>query len=229
MSLRGIWEGRAVTHQARPFVSVLTRKAVAAGALARERLSPVERRFRTIWPAIDSIEGYLISPAQERWLFRAALALLDGAAIVEIGSYKGRSTCCLAFGCLRSHKRVYAVDTFDGNSRDFFERDFFPEFQCNLERCGVSEYVVPLKGTSRDVGRAWSRPINLLFIDGSHVYEDVVEDFTLFFSHLVPGGVLAVHDVIPTWPGPLAAWNGVIRPCLKDVGYCHSLAYGVKP
>jgi glycosyltransferase involved in cell wall biosynthesis len=202
-------------------------RRAAAGAAAW--LSSSERQFRKIWPSIDSIEGLLTSPAQERWLFEAARSLPSSGNIVEIGSFKGRSTSCLAYGCRGTGKHVFAIDTFDGNDVDFHRRQFFEEFMKNLEERSLSEYVVPLKGVSAEVARAWDRPIDLLFIDGSHQYEDVVADFSGFFRHVIPGGIVAVHDVACTWPGPERAWHENIKGRLEDVGYCGSLAYGAKP
>lgn len=202
------------------------------GATARAiywSLSPAERQFARIWPSIASVEGLLSSPRQERWLFEAALALPDGAVIVEVGSFKGRSTCCLAYGCMGTARHVFAIDTFEGNAHDFHRSQFFQEFSRNLQERGLSEHVTPIRSESARAAKEWDSPINLLFIDGSHRYEDVVADFCLFFPHVVRGGIVAVHDVVETWPGPLGAWHNIIKGQLRNIGYCGSLAYGTKP
>lgn len=64
---------------------------------------------------------------------------------------------------------------------------------------------------------------------GSHDYEAVLADFHGFFPHVVPGGIVALHDVVETWPGPLRAWQETIQHQLTDVGYCTTLAYRRKP
>jgi predicted O-methyltransferase YrrM len=193
------------------------------------RISPAERAFRRIWPSIDAIEGLLVSPDQEHWLFRTAWSLPDGAVIVEIGSFKGRSTCCLAYGCRDTKKHVFAVDTFEGNDADFHHRDFFSQFWQNIEDRDLTVYVTPVQGRSSEVARTWDSPIHLLFIDGAHQYEDVLADFYGFLPHVVPGGIVALHDVVETWPGPLRAWNEVVKHELVDLGACTTLAYGTKP
>jgi len=201
------------------------------GQAALQLVSVKERKFSRIWPLIDTIEGHLVSPLQERWLFCAAFSLPLGANIVEIGSYKGRSTCCLAFGCKGTNKHVFAIDTFDGNDDDFFERNFFSDFKENIERCGLSEYITPLIGRSDEVTRSWDKPINFLLIDGSHVYEDVLTDFHNYFHWVVPGGIVALHDVGDGqgWPGPFRAWHEDIKSRLINVGTCSTLAFGTKP
>jgi predicted O-methyltransferase YrrM len=55
------------------------------------------------------VEGWL-SEAQGRALFEAAAATTGRGAIVEIGSWKGRSTTWLASGARLAGQRVYAVD-----------------------------------------------------------------------------------------------------------------------
>ncbi|HTU33380.1 MAG TPA: class I SAM-dependent methyltransferase [Candidatus Acidoferrum sp.] len=165
---------------------------------------------------------------QERWLFEAAYSLASPANIVEIGSFKGRSTVALASGCRGRRKRVFSIDTFDGGGWDLDQRDFFAEFSENVKRCRVSQHVTVLRGKSTDVASGWSRPIHMLFIDGCHEYEAAKADFDCYFPHVVPGGIVAFHDVNEDWPGVLRLWNETVRDRLVDVGDCHSLAHGRK-
>jgi len=230
-------------------VAIKKAKFVSA-RLARQvvqRVDPEERGFRRVWPFIESIDGFLVSPVQERWLFRTARALPDGATIVEIGSFKGRSTCSLAYGCRGTNKHVYAIDTFSGNDVDFRPRevllggrkegscaplshdgDFFDDFLNNITKCGLTAYVTPIRGRSSEVGKTWDRPIHLLFIDGSHQYEDVLKDFEIFYPHVAPGGIIAFHDVVHTWPGPLKVWEEVASRILSEAGRCSTIAFGKK-
>ncbi len=175
------------------------------------------------------IEGLLESPDQERWLFKAARRLPDGSNIVEVGSFKGRSTCCLAYGCRGRSTRVFAVDTFKGNDVDFHHSDFFEEFCNNIEIRGLSEYVTPVPGLSQEIAKTWDKPIHFLFIDGSHQYQDVLADFHGFLPHVMPGGTIALHDVCEGWPGVLRAWRDDISPLLVNLGTCGSISYGRTP
>ena len=184
--------------------------------------------FCRAWPLINSVEGLLVE-GQEKWLFKNARSLPESANLLEVGSYKGRSTCCLAFGCRGTKKRVFAVDPFDRNEWDSHQDTFFHEFKKNIERCGLSEYVEPTTGLSHDVAKTWTKPIHFLFIDGSHRYEDVLADFIGFLPHVVPGGTVAFHDVCEGWPGVLRAWNETIKHQLTDIGYCTTIGHGKKP
>jgi hypothetical protein len=203
----------------------------------RARLSPTESEFRRIWPAVNGIEGLLVSPDQERWLFKAGRQLPDLADIVEIGSFKGRSTSCLAYGIKGTRKHVFAIDTFEGNEKDFASRDSYYEiFLGNLKRNGLSSYVTPLRGVSSEVGKTWNKPIHLLFSDGGHEYEDVLADCQTFYPYVVPGGLVAFHDVhnFKSDHGPigflgvLKMWQDIATPLLSDHHACATLAVGRK-
>ena len=182
--------------------------------------------------SINDIDGMLVS-GQERWLYEQARALPDGATIVEIGAYKGRSTVALGYGCLNSNKHIYCIDTFDGNVSDFKgpgRCGFYGEWEANITKNGLRSYVTPIIGFSQEVVRDWNRPMDFIFIDGSHVYEDVLADFDGFYPHLKPGGVLAMHDVgNPGHPGCLRVWEECGLKLLVNVGYCSTIAYGYKP
>lgn len=187
----------------------------------------MEREWRRAWPLIDSVEGWLLE-GQERWLFEAAYSLPSPANIVEIGSFKGRSTCALASGCTGAQKRVFAIDDFAGAGWQRKERSFLSEFLENVNRCGVAGYVEPIVALSTEAGRTWSKPISLLFIDGSHEYDAVKTDFEMFFPHVLPGGLVALHDVCDEWPGAARFWLETAKPQLVETGSCLSLAYGRK-
>jgi len=184
---------------------------------------------------IGTVEGFLV-PGQEKWLYRAARSLPKQATIVEIGAYKGKSTASLALGCLGSSRHVFSIDMFGGSYEDVrdteiahkFEMSFLDDWQRNMSRLGVLQHATALQGDSKTVVRNWTRPIHLLFIDGSHKYEDVVADFENFFPYVVEGGLVALHDVTASWLGPYQAWHEKIQSLLVDTGSCGSLAYGRK-
>lgn len=186
-------------------------------------------KFEDIKEKIYAISGLLIL-GQEEWLFETAKALPDGAIIVEIGGYLGRSTCCLAFGCIGSQKRVCTIDTFadfvwlGGRNPSFFET-----WRTNIRKNNLLEYVIPLVGFSRDVAKIWEKPIDLLFIDGSHQYEDVLADFNNFYPYVVSGGVVALHDVEKGHPDAMKVWHTCVKEKLIEIGDCRGLAYGKKP
>lgn len=129
-----------------------------------------------------------------------------GKNVLEIGSYCGRSTVCLA----QKANAVYAVDTFDGRGTAM-EGDTFPLFKKNLKRFGVDGRVHPLVGTSAAILPNLPPTFDAVFIDGSHDYESVKRDAELARAVLRPGGLLAFHDCSENDPDVRRAVGGLIR------------------
>ncbi len=193
--------------------------------------------FDEVWPHIKKVEGWLV-PGQERWLFRTTRQLPHTANIVEIGAFKGRSTVSIGTACVRTSKRVFSIDTFQGNTTDFIKGQndvdwsgdsFFHEFWTNVVSLGIQNHVIPLAGSSSDIARCWRAPIHFLFVDGSHQYDDVLNDFQNFFPFVVSGGIVAFHDVTPEWSDVYEIWHKIIKPQLVNVGNETTLAFGNKP
>lgn len=165
------------------------------------------------------------------WLYEMARSLPDDSIILEIGAYLGYSTSCLAFGCKGTRKHVYTIDTFCG-AEDFPRRqtDFFAEWWENIGACDLLDYVTPLQGLSSLFYDSWDKPVSFLFIDGSHQFEIIVADFDAFSPWVLPGGYVAVHDVVPpgvavAHPDRHRAWHAHIAPRLGCIDY-YPVAHG---
>ena len=150
-----------------------------------------------------AVDGWL-SDAQGRALFEAAASATGRGAIVEIGSWKGRSTTWLASGARLAGLRVHAVDPHRG-SREDPAADTLTEFRANLAQSGLSDVVEPLVMTSEEASARVDGPIELLFIDGDHSYEGVRRDAELWLPRVMDGGTVMLHDVAT------AAYNGPRR------------------
>jgi predicted O-methyltransferase YrrM len=139
------------------------------------------------------VEGWL-SDAQGRALFRAAAETDGRGAIVEIGSWKGRSTTWLASGARLAGHRVYAIDPHC-RSREYASAETLDEFLGNLARNGLADIVEPLVMTSEAAAAHIEGPVELLFIDGDHSYDAVRRDAELWLPRLIEGGTVMFHDV----------------------------------
>lgn len=192
-------------------------------------VDPVEREFSKIYPSINTVEGFLKSPKQEHWFFCAAKTAPKDAVIVEIGSFKGRSTVSFGFGCKGTNKHIYAIDLFEGDGADYGSGDFQKIFQANIDRCELTDYVTAIRKHSLEVAKDWNKPIDILFIDGSHEYEDVKADFEAFYPHVKKDGIIAFHDIKGKWDGVIRFWNEVqVGGYLNDIGKVSSLGFGLK-
>jgi hypothetical protein len=186
-------------------------------------------RFNDIREKVEAIKGYMME-GQEEALFLLAKSLPDHAVIVEIGSFQGRSAVSMGYAIRGTKKRIYAIDTFQGNVGDFQvskKGQYVEGFLGNVSRNDLWPWIFPLRGLSHEVGRRWGTPIDFIFIDGSHAYEDVKLDYELFAPFVKTGGLIAFHDVVESWPGPLRLWNE-IKGDLSHTGNVHSLYWGRK-
>jgi hypothetical protein len=75
------------------------------------------------------------------------------------------------------------------------QMDSFGAFRQTVDRAGLSDVVVPLVAPSAVVARGWSTPLAMVFIDGGHSREAALTDYRSWASHVVPGGILAIHDI----------------------------------
>lgn len=127
-------------------------------------------------------------------------------AIVEIGSWQGRSTIALAQGAKISGQKVYAIDTFHGGENTpelekYFTKEnpdnILQKFQVNIQRSGLEDYVIVKRGLSNEIIKQWTEPIGMIFIDGDHSYQAVKQDINDWMPFLEIGGIAAFHDYRP--------------------------------
>jgi predicted O-methyltransferase YrrM len=149
----------------------------------------------------SAVEGWL-SDDQGQELHAAAAAAKGRGVIVEIGSWKGRSTIWLASGAFRAGQRVFAIDPHAGSHEDP-SASTFDAFRTNLERTGLAGQVEVMVMTSADAARKVEGPVELLFVDGDHTLEGASRDADLWLPRVLPGGVVMFHDVATSgYAGP---------------------------
>lgn len=81
-----------------------------------------------------------------------------------------------------------------GGGKPLTSDSFYGKFLANTRENGVPGLIEPIRGKSVEVARHWDKPIQLLFIDGAHEYEDTKADFTAWEPFLAKGGTIAFHD-----------------------------------
>jgi predicted O-methyltransferase YrrM len=174
-----------------------------------------------------------LTAKEAEFLYLAASNCSKNGAIVEIGSWRGKSTVLLAQGALSGQKpTIYAVDPHTGGleKRNIIMLTFY-EFKNNIKKAGADEIVVPIVKRSEDAVKGWNIPVEVIFIDGSHEFEDVEKDFTLWDPHVIEGGLIIFHDT-NAWlqNGPYRAIKKHILKSrhFKDAGTVDSIFYARK-
>lgn len=146
-------------------------------------------------------------------------------AVVEIGSYCGRSTVVLAsvVKAICAQTKVYAIDPHTGKvgSQDRGLYETMPtmeKFQQNIASAGLADVVELIPKYSFEV--LWDRPICLLLIDGLHDYTNVSRDFFHFEPWIVAGAYIAFHDYAGYYPGVKRFVDEILRLGHYQKIYC---------
>jgi predicted O-methyltransferase YrrM len=138
----------------------------------------------------------------------------QGAQVVELGTYQGKSAVAIA-SVLPPEGLLHCVDTFQGMvlkpgqdrppMQDVVQANL-NALARHLAAFGVGRKVRVLVGdTSTAAKRFAEQSLDLVHIDAGHQYEDVRRDITDWYPKLKVGGFLVFDDVEPAWPGVVQA------------------------
>ena len=181
------------------------------------KMSPIE--------AVKAIPENVPSEKCGGWMHLAELNWLRSAAskvtrILELGSWKGRSTAALAEGL--KDGQIICIDTWRGSDnervQDIAKKDGDPiwvEFSHNHAQNLATGKVKALRMTTLQGLAHLARvdcKFDLIFIDADHRYEAVKADIAEALKILAPGGVLCGHDY--GWGGNL----GFVKQAVDEVG-----------
>jgi len=158
-----------------------------------------------------NVKGFL-DEAEARRLYLMALEASKVAPCLEIGSYCGKSAIFLGTACKENNAVLFSIDHHTGSEeqqpgQEYFDPDLLDKetgkidtwrlFRKTIDDFDLGNTVVPVIGLSEVIGRAWSTQLSLIFIDGSHAYESVLNDYQIWAKHVLPGGYLVFHDIFP--------------------------------
>ena len=160
---------------------------------------------------VHEIKGFL-DPQEGEALYQLAAGACELGPVLEVGSYCGKSTVYLAAACAQADGIVFAIDHHRGSEEHqpgeeyhdptLFDAgagtmDSFREFRMTIRRAGLEDTVVPVVASSATAARYWQTPLGMVFIDGGHALSTALSDYRSWVSHILPGGILAIHDIYP--------------------------------
>jgi predicted O-methyltransferase YrrM len=155
--------------------------------------------------AYQSIEGWFdFDDIYELALRRCSAR--KSARFVEVGAYKGRSTCYMAERLAETGLDITfdVVDTFEGDD-DVGHGDLWPQFAANLERAGLLGRLTAHRQPSAEAAQGFDdASLDFVFIDARHTYDAAAEDLAAWWPKVKPGGLIAGHDYTNS-PGVRAA------------------------
>jgi predicted O-methyltransferase YrrM len=141
-------------------------------------------------------------------LHSLALSLKENSNIVEIGSYLGASSCCIASG-IKDSSKLYCIDSWNNDAMSEGTKDTFNEFMLNTKE--FENVITPIRGMSYnvidDVAKLTNNQIDMLFIDGDHSYGGVKKDWDLYSPLLKSGSIVIFHDI---------AWADGVKKVVRE-------------
>lgn len=167
---------------------------------------------------LDTIDGK-ITDSECMVLYDLAQKAFNGC-IVEIGSYKGKSTVALGLGTMSGNNvDIFAVDPhqqFIGLSGSYYSPADRTEFLRNILRAGCTEMINLINLPSSTVASVWNRKVSLLWIDGDHRMQSVLSDLYSWYPHVRKGGIVLMHDIDSIISEPLQAMQTAMSDGLYE-------------
>lgn len=180
----------------------------------------------------EAVEGFL-SANEMRFLALLAACPTAAGEVLEIGSFKGKSTIILAKAAALAGKnaKIHAVDPMTAPSETDpdlrGDATSFTDFQKNIEAHGVADRIEFHQTFSYKLAETWTPPIRFLWIDGDHTYEGTKLDFDGFAPHLADGAIVAIHDVLHAFDGGIRVYmeDILLSPNFGACGFCGSIGW----
>ena len=159
-------------------------------------------------------------------IFGELIKEINPSVIIEVGSWKGQSAVTMGKAIQEQNLNtiLYCVDTWlgavefwdqfaDTPERDLMLVNGYPQiyyqFLSNVVHNNLQDVIIPFPNTSKTGAEYFKRRhirADLIYIDASHEYNDVLEDITLYWDILNNGGILFGDDY-STWTGVRDAVN----------------------
>lgn len=160
-------------------------------------------------------------------IFQDLIIQVQPKTIIEVGTWKGASAINMGniIKKMNLQCQLYCVDTWLGaeefwNSlKDTPERNLllkhgypqiYYQFLSNVVHCNLQKIILPLPLPSTIAFKVLEYnqiQADLIYIDGSHEYEDVKTDIKLYKQLLTKKGIMFGDDYNDNWPGVKKAVN----------------------
>lgn len=142
-------------------------------------------------------------------IFKKLIVETRPKIIIEVGTWKGQSTITMAKHCkyLELGTEIFCIDTWLGAEefytqptpeRDLMKRFGYPQvyfqFLSNIINENVVDMITPITLPSALGYKLVPNGADLVYIDGSHTYEDVKNDMRNFFPKVRLGGIMFGDD-----------------------------------
>lgn len=148
----------------------------------------------------QNVDGWFSFP---KFYSKIVEIMPDGARLVEIGTYKGKSFSYLVVEAINSGKKFDIVG-IDACPDGWGVEEGFNETMKGLE----GNFRTLFGGDSFDRAKDFEiESIDFLFIDANHTYDFVKKDISYFLPKMKKGGIISGHDYNDCHEGVIRAVN----------------------
>lgn len=157
---------------------------------AKNVISTIEPYFNQVKLKGYDFTGDWLSENIQPWQQHLShLPQIPNINALEIGSCEGASACWFLDNILTDEfAKLTCIDLFH-------IPPYEKKFDSNIAKTGVSHKVEKIKGKSQEVLRSLSfDTYDMLYIDGSHVACDILEDAVLSWRLIKVGGIIIFDD-----------------------------------
>lgn len=151
------------------------------------------KKYEQIKKNIEQTEGLLHKHLETNFLFDVASSLPKQKNILEIGSYKGLSSLCLAFGANNIEGNLFCIS--------LWTNEIYNYWQENMKKNNLRPTAIA-GNANLILNNLQIENLGMVFIDSSHSYEDCKVQFELSTRNLRESCLVAFHDYEhPNYPG----------------------------
>lgn len=185
---------RIATRLAAPAARRRRARQLAAEARALSRRCSSAADLESLADIVLSSTQF--SASQKRSEVLRLLAVLRASrpgVLCEIGSAKGGTLALLAHG-LPSANRILSIDVRHNATR----RRAYPLLARPGQQLTCLQADSHHPGTLEQVNRWLGRDrFDFVLVDGDHTLRGVTADFDMYWPLIAPGGLVALHDIVP--------------------------------
>ncbi len=133
------------------------------------------------------------------WEGHASLAiklveLLKPKVTVDLGVDFGFSTFSLAYA---NTGEIYGIDWFQGDEHTGYRDTMHSvlELYSDVKKSYSIPDITFVRGDFNEIAKVWTKPIDILHIDGLHTYDAVKNDYEKWSKFCTDDSVILFHDV----------------------------------
>ena len=166
----------------------------------------------------------------ESFFYDCVKKLSNPKVFYEVGSWKGRSTCCMGqiLKSLNMDAKIYAVDTFCGSGEQIHINEIsrlnsqnlslIDVFNTNIKECEVDNIITAIPLASEDASKkVENESIDFLYLDASHDYNNVTNDLNCWLPKMKNGSIISGDDYVECWFPVIQAVNDFFEKYDKKV------------